>query len=332
MTLARVTTWSVGQVLTSTALNNEFDNILNNPTSLINAMTGAAGDLWRASGTNAWGRLAVGTTNQFLCVQTGTPTWVSAPIATLGNIGTTSTDGFSLEPATGAGQQWSPRVRWLGWTSTVREDWWAEAQTQAASAGAWVLSSRENLGATVARLTVDITNTRLNIPSGWVYAINGTQIAASNLSNGTTGTAGTAVVLATSPTLVTPTLGDATATSVGVTGVASGNFTSRMVFNEFGGQGIITCWGPDAVTRGSWKVAIIENDAGNQIDAISVDNAGQTTFGGAIRWGVGNAALGGGAGATLGTIGGSGPAAAAQASWLLVKRSDGTQGFVPFWV
>jgi len=37
--------------------------------------------------------------------------------------------------------------------------------------------------------------------------ISGSQIAASNLSNGTTGTAGTAIVLATSPTLVTPVLG-----------------------------------------------------------------------------------------------------------------------------
>lgn len=42
--------------------------------------------------------------------------------------------------------------------------------------------------------------------------INGSQIAAANLSNGTTGSG--AVVLATSPTLVTPTLGVASATSV----------------------------------------------------------------------------------------------------------------------
>ena len=55
-----------------------------------------------------------------------------------------------------------------------------------------------------------------NIGSGGIYEINGTQIALSNLSNGTTGT-GTTVVLQGSPTLTTPVIGVATGTSLGLT-------------------------------------------------------------------------------------------------------------------
>lgn len=49
-----------------------------------------------------------------------------------------------------------------------------------------------------------------------------------------------------------------------------------------------------------------------------------------IVWGRAVVALGGGAAATLGTVGGSGPATAAQNAWLPVRKSDGTPGFVPF--
>lgn len=54
----------------------------------------------------------------------------------------------------------------------------------------------------------------MDLATGKVYKIAGTQISAANLSNGTTGTAGTSVVLATSPTLVTPNIGAATGTSL----------------------------------------------------------------------------------------------------------------------
>ena len=40
MALARVTTWSAAQVLTASALNGEFNNILNNALSLISPLTG----------------------------------------------------------------------------------------------------------------------------------------------------------------------------------------------------------------------------------------------------------------------------------------------------
>lgn len=49
------------------------------------------------------------------------------------------------------------------------------------------------------------TTTTFNIPSGANYQINGSQLAAANLSDGTTGSG--SIVLATSPTLVTPVLG-----------------------------------------------------------------------------------------------------------------------------
>lgn len=66
------------------------------------------------------------------------------------------------------------------------------------------------------------TATGFNIPTGSTYQINGTQIAASNLSNGTTGSG--AIALATSPTFVTPVLGAASATSVNFGGTALANY------------------------------------------------------------------------------------------------------------
>lgn len=54
--------------------------------------------------------------------------------------------------------------------------------------------------------------------------INGSQIAATNLSNGTTGSG--SIVLATSPTLTTPTIGAATATSVATANTLIGTATT----------------------------------------------------------------------------------------------------------
>jgi hypothetical protein len=52
---------------------------------------------------------------------------------------------------------------------------------------------------------------------------------------------------------------------------------------------------------------------------------------GDIKWGKANIALGGGAGATLGTIGGSGPASAAQNSWIRAKDSTGANIWIAVW-
>jgi hypothetical protein len=50
-----------------------------------------------------------------------------------------------------------------------------------------------------------------------------------------------------------------------------------------------------------------------------------------IEWNKPNVAMGGGAAPTVGTIGGSGPAAAAQRNWLRFIESDGTASFIPVW-
>jgi hypothetical protein len=52
---------------------------------------------------------------------------------------------------------------------------------------------------------------------------------------------------------------------------------------------------------------------------------------GDIKWGKALVALGGGAAPTVGTIGGSGPATAAQNSWLRLKDSAGNACWVPVW-
>lgn len=57
---------------------------------------------------------------------------------------------------------------------------------------------------------------------------------------------------------------------------------------------------------------------------------GDTYLNGEVRMDVTNPALGGGALATLGTVGGAGPAAAGQNSWVQVTIG-GVTGFIPFW-
>jgi hypothetical protein len=49
-------------------------------------------------------------------------------------------------------------------------------------------------------------------------------------------------------------------------------------------------------------------------------------------WGRALVALGGGAAPTLGTIGGTGPTAAAQNAWLRVKNSAGAPVWLPVWI
>jgi len=46
---------------------------------------------------------------------------------------------------------------------------------------------------------------------------------------------------------------------------------------------------------------------------------------------VAQAALGGGAAPTFGTIGGTGPGTAAQNAWLRFRDSGGTVTFIPCW-
>jgi hypothetical protein len=78
----------------------------------------------------------------------------------------------------------------------------------------------------------------------------------------------------------------------------------------------------DSVT--SQAVALIGMDVGNRV-VISGNGSD-------VRWGVPLAALGGGAAPTLGTIGGAGPANAAQQGWLRIIESTGSTVFMPVWV
>lgn len=62
-----------------------------------------------------------------------------------------------------------------------------------------------------------------------------------------------------------------------------------------------------------------------------VDRLQLAPAGADILWGRPMVALGGGAAPTVGTIGGSGPAAAAQRGWIRIIESDGTASFIPCW-
>jgi hypothetical protein len=97
-----------------------------------------------------------------------------------------------------------------------------DAKTGIYSATAGHVTAGVNVTGT-GTLALDIFNGGINIPSGSVYEIAGSQIAAANLSNGTSGSG--AVVLVTSSTLVTPTLGAATATSINGNTFTTGTYT-----------------------------------------------------------------------------------------------------------
>ena len=78
-------------------------------------------------------------------------------------------------------------------------------------------------------------------------------------------------------------------------------------------------------------ITVTGSNGGNPAITVS---AGALALGAAstdIQWLRTNIALGGGAAPTLGTIGGSGPAAAAQRNWLRFIESDGTASFIPVW-
>jgi hypothetical protein len=63
----------------------------------------------------------------------------------------------------------------------------------------------------------------------------------------------------------------------------------------------------------------------------NVVQGGQLSVGGDVKFGTALVALGGGSAPTLGTIGGAGPATAAQNSWLKVLDSTGAACWLPVW-
>jgi hypothetical protein len=179
--------------------------------------------LGNAAAYSVWGN---NTSSSATPSYTNSPT-LSGSITDTQSIGATSTDGLVLTNPTAAtlgNQEWSPRVRWTGqgWktnstASSQEVDAIAEIQpVQGATSPSfnWVLSGQINSGGYGPLLTIP-SGGGLNLNSG-TYQINGVQIAASNLQNGVTGSG--AIVLATSPSLTTPSIGAATGTSLAVTG------------------------------------------------------------------------------------------------------------------
>jgi hypothetical protein len=70
---------------------------------------------------------------------------------------------------------------------------------------------------------------------------------------------------------------------------------------------------------------------GNPTVGTSAGDLKLASANGDIQWGTALVALGGGATPTLGTIGGSGPATAAQNSWMRIVDSAGAAFWVPAW-
>lgn len=202
---------------------------------------------------------------------------ITAPRLTLAvnGIGATTTDAGVLQNSTVAAagaQQWSPRIRLTGqgWkTNTTagsqQVDWAIEAAPVQGTANPSVnllMSSQINGGGFTTQLSLTsggILSTSLgyqinlaNASTGHVLRGDGTKfidgvLAAADLSNGTTGSG--LVVLATSPTLATPILGVATATSLNGNTFTTGTYTltgvaaKTLTFNN-----TLTLAGTDATT------------------------------------------------------------------------------------
>jgi hypothetical protein len=98
-------------------------------------------------------------------------------------------------------------------------------------------------------------------------------------------------------------------------------------FSPSGGDALVI----SNVAGATRYVTIIGSNGGNPIIDVS---AGALRLSGGtadIQWGKALIALGGGAAPTLGTIGGAGPATAAQNSWMRALDSAGNAFWVPAW-
>lgn len=182
------------------------------------------------------------------------------------SIGTTRTDALVLRNDTAAAasaQQQSPSLHLIGqgWKTNATAasqtvDWFvtnSPIQGTANPSTSLVFSYQINGGGLTRGASVTSSGT-IDTPSGFtiggaaataghVLRGDGTnfvdgQLSAADLSNTTTGTAGTPVVLQTSPSLVTPALGVATATSLAINGASLGSntfaVTGKGLFNNAG--------------------------------------------------------------------------------------------------
>jgi len=124
----------------------------------------------------------------------------------------------------------------------------------------------------------------INIPTGKNYLINGSQIAASNLSNGTTGSG--SVVLATSPTLVTPALGTpSSGTLTNCTGLPNGGLVNSAVTVTAGtgmsGGGSVSLGGSVTLTN----AGVTSNVAGTGVSVSGATGAVTISIGQAVGTG-----------------------------------------------
>lgn len=178
------------------------------------------------------------------------------------NIGAVSTDSLILQNATAASagaQQWSPRVHWIGqgWASgssaSMTADWIAEEQTiqgSSAPTSRLVFSSQVN-GSGYSSSAYIASNGSINAAIGYtvggaaptagnVLRSNGTMfvsatLAASDLSNGVTGSG--AVVLASGPSIATLTVTSAfTATGLVTLADLATQATNTVLANATGGM------------------------------------------------------------------------------------------------
>ena len=145
--------------------------------------TVTTGDLLYGSAANTWSKLAVGTTGQILRVVSGAPAWGTDYVGTVTSVGGTGTvNGITL-------------------TGTVTS------------------SGNLTLGGTLSgvSLTTQVSGV-LPITNGGTNASTASITSFNNITgytaSGATGTTSTNLVFSTSPTLVTPTLGAALATSI----------------------------------------------------------------------------------------------------------------------
>jgi hypothetical protein len=171
--------------------------------------TVTTGDLLYGSAANTWSKLAVGTTGQILRVVSGAPAWGTDYVGTVTSVGGTGTvNGITL-------------------TGTVTS------------------SGNLTLGGTLSgvSLTTQVSGV-LPIANGGTNASTSSITSFNNITgytaSGATGTTSTNLVFSTSPTLVTPTLGAALATSI-----------------KFGSGAVLSSY-----EEGTWTPVISQNGSG----------------------------------------------------------------------
>ena len=103
--------------------------------------------------------------------------------------------------------------------------------------------------------------------------------------------------------------------------IGTGSLTTGAALNIGGNP-------PGAVNRVGLRI-LSNPSGGSGVNAALWITAGRSRFDGIVDINNG-IALGGGAGATLGTIGGSGPTAAAQAQWVQIEV-NGVNHWIPAW-